>query len=79
MRAAAAQSKSAAVAQPLAAAILAPASPSTAKLSVVSVPDGADIEVDGSFVGNTPSDLQLLEGDHSISVKKRGSGIGSEK
>lgn len=72
MRAAAAQSKSAAVAQPLAAAILAPASPSTAKLSVVSVPDGADIEVDGSFVGNTPSDLQLLEGDHSISVKKAG-------
>ncbi len=42
------------------------------KLSVISVPDGADIEVDGSFVGNTPSDVQVLEGDHSVSVKKTG-------
>jgi hypothetical protein len=29
------------------------------KLSVLSVPDGADIEVDGSFVGNTPSELSV--------------------
>jgi hypothetical protein len=39
---------------------------------VVSVPDGADIEVDGSFVGNTPSDVQTTEGDHLVSVKKSG-------
>jgi hypothetical protein len=70
--AAAALSKSASVAQPLAAATSAPAALSTGKLSVVSVPDGADIEVDGSFVGNTPSDVQVLEGDHSVSVKKVG-------
>ncbi len=44
----------------------------TGKLSVISVPDGADIEVDGSFVGNTPSDVQVEEGDHTISVKKSG-------
>lgn len=68
---AAAQSKAAAAAQPTAAAA-APAAPSTAKLSVVSVPDGADIEVDGGFVGNTPSDVQVSEGDHSVSLRKSG-------
>lgn len=44
----------------------------TGKLSVVSTPDGADIEVDGTFVGNTPSDLQLGEGNHTVTVKKTG-------
>lgn len=44
----------------------------TAKLSVTSVPDGADIEVDGDFSGNTPSDLEVPEGEHSITVKKAG-------
>jgi len=44
----------------------------TGKLSLTSVPDGADIEVDGSFVGNTPSDVQVAEGAHSVSVKKAG-------
>lgn len=39
---------------------------------MTSIPDGADIEVDGNFVGNTPSDLQLSEGDHAITVKKPG-------
>ncbi len=42
------------------------------KLSVVSNPDGADIEVDGSFVGSAPSDFQLPEGDHTVTVKKSG-------
>jgi hypothetical protein len=46
--------------------------PATGKLSVASVPDGADIEIDGTFVGNTPSDLQVPEGDHVIAVKKPG-------
>jgi len=31
-------------------------------------PPGADIEVDGSFVGNTPSDVQVTEGDHTVVV-----------
>jgi hypothetical protein len=44
----------------------------TARLSIASVPDGADIEIDGSFAGNTPSDLQVPDGDHSIVVKKSG-------
>jgi len=33
-------------------------SPAAAKLQIDSTPPGADIEVDGSFVGNTPSDVQ---------------------
>jgi hypothetical protein len=44
----------------------------SAKLQIESTPPGADIEVDGSFVGNTPSDVQVAEGDHTIAVKKTG-------
>lgn len=43
---------------------------STAKLQIESTPPGADIDVDGSFVGNTPSDVQVAEGEHTVSVKK---------
>jgi hypothetical protein len=39
---------------------------------VASTPNGADIEVDGSFVGSTPSTIGVLGGDHVISVKKNG-------
>lgn len=49
-----------------------PAANPVGKLSIVSIPDGADIELDGSFVGNAPSDLQVPEGDHTIAVKKTG-------
>jgi hypothetical protein len=52
--------------------VSAPSAALTGKLSVSSVPDGADIEVDGSFVGNTPSDVQVVEGDHTVTVKKAG-------
>lgn len=44
----------------------------SAKLQLESDPPGADIEVDGSFVGNTPSDVQVAEGDHTVTVKKSG-------
>jgi hypothetical protein len=54
------------------AAVASAATASTAKLSVASVPGGADIEVDGTFSGNTPSDLEVPEGEHSITVKKPG-------
>ncbi len=46
--------------------------PVSAKLQLESDPPGADIEVDGSFVGNTPSDVQVAEGDHTVTVKKAG-------
>lgn len=44
----------------------------SAKLSVTSAPVGADIMVDGNFVGNTPSDVQVPEGEHTVVVKKSG-------
>jgi hypothetical protein len=47
-------------------------SPASAKLQIESSPPGADIEVDGSFVGSTPSDVQVAEGDHTVVVKKSG-------
>lgn len=47
-------------------------SSSSAKLQLGSEPTGADIEVDGSFVGNTPSDVQITEGEHMVVVKKAG-------
>jgi hypothetical protein len=44
----------------------------TGKLQIASKPQGADIEVDGSFVGNTPATLTLPVGEHVIAVKKVG-------
>jgi hypothetical protein len=46
--------------------------PAQARLSVTSIPDGADIEIDGSFMGNAPSSLQLQPGDHKVLVSKSG-------
>ena len=46
--------------------------PSTARFSIASDPAGADIEIDGSFVGNTPSDLEVPSGECSVVVKKSG-------
>jgi hypothetical protein len=39
---------------------------------VKSMPDGADITVDGKYMGSTPSSLRLAAGDHSVSVEKSG-------
>jgi hypothetical protein len=41
-------------------------------VTVNSTPDGADVTVDGTFVGSTPSTLRLAPGDHSVSVEKSG-------
>jgi hypothetical protein len=41
-------------------------------VSVASAPDGADITVDGRFVGSTPSRLELTLGDHAIRIEKSG-------
>jgi hypothetical protein len=49
----------------------APAS-SMASVSVESNVSGADIEVDGNFVGNTPSKVEVTPGSHAITVKKKG-------
>lgn len=42
------------------------------RLSVISFPAGGDIEVDGKFMGNTPSTLSLPVGEHQIVVRKSG-------
>jgi hypothetical protein len=42
------------------------------KISVFSTPEGADIEIDGSFVGNTPSVVELAPGEHVVIVTKSG-------
>ena len=41
-------------------------------ISIDSTPTGADIEIDGAFVGNTPSTITVAPGFHQIAVKKKG-------
>lgn len=43
-----------------------------ARLAVASQPEGADIEIDGSFVGSTPSTIELQAGEHTAVVHKKG-------
>jgi PEGA domain len=42
-----------------------------ASITVESSVLGADIEVDGNFVGSTPSKVDVTPGSHAISVKKK--------
>lgn len=46
--------------------------PVQASLIIESNPAGADIEVDGNFVGNTPSTMSLASGSHDVTIKKKG-------
>ena len=43
-----------------------------ATVSITSTPPGADVEVDGKFVGNTPSSVTITAGDHAIKITKKG-------
>jgi general secretion pathway protein A len=43
-----------------------------ASLTISGVPAGADIEIDGAFVGNTPSTVSVVPGTHRITVMKNG-------
>lgn len=45
---------------------------SVAKVMVSSEPSGADIYVDGTFMGNTPSLVQLAAGSHSVRIEAKG-------
>lgn len=65
--------------QPAAAQSVAPANStsvsqnaSDASIEITSTPSGADIELDGNFVGNTPSTIGASLGVHTISIKKNG-------
>ena len=42
------------------------------KIEVASTPANADIMLDGSFVGNTPSEIDVTPGDHTLTVSKSG-------
>jgi hypothetical protein len=65
-----AQQPGAAAAPVFAKAAVAPSG--EAQVQVTSAPDGADIEIDGIFVGDTPSVLGVASGQHDIAVKKNG-------
>ena len=41
-------------------------------VAISSTPPGAEIEVDGKFVGNTPSSVTVSTGDHTIKIAKKG-------
>jgi PEGA domain len=43
-----------------------------AKISVNSTPGGADIEINGEFVGNTPSVIEVGSGKNEVKVTKKG-------
>jgi hypothetical protein len=45
---------------------------SQVSIGIDSTPPGADIEIDGGFVGNTPSTITVNPGIHQIAVKKKG-------
>lgn len=44
----------------------------TGSVLIESEPPGADIYIDGKFVGQTPSTIKLPSGQHNIEVKSRG-------
>jgi hypothetical protein len=41
-------------------------------LDISSNPAGADIELDGSFIGSTPSSVTISAGDHTAKITKKG-------
>jgi hypothetical protein len=49
------------------------------ELVLTSLPDGADVEVDGAFVGSAPATLQLPAGDHTIRGSRKGFAVYEKK
>lgn len=47
-------------------------SPGYSQLQVSSTPPGAEISIDGNFVGDTPSELTVAVGPHTITISKHG-------
>ena len=54
------------------AAASAQGNPTNAQLEITSNPSGAEISVDGNFVGDTPSELAVAAGVHTITISKHG-------
>jgi hypothetical protein len=72
LRAAAAKQAAPTVAANVAAPAASGAPTTAPKVTIASTPEGADIEIDGSFVGNTPSTVDVAAGEHQVLVKKSG-------
>jgi hypothetical protein len=45
---------------------------SMAEIEIASTPAGAEIQLDGSFIGSTPSTIDVAAGDHTIAINKHG-------
>jgi hypothetical protein len=52
---------------------------STAQIEIASVPPGSDIEVDGKFIGSTPSSVKLPVGEHIVKLSKNGFAVWERK
>lgn len=48
------------------------AASTTTLVAISSNPSGADIEIDGNFIGTTPSSNTVLAGEHQIKITKKG-------
>ena len=46
--------------------------PVSTEIAFTSTPDGAEIELDGRFMGNTPSTIGVPGGEHTVRISKRG-------
>jgi hypothetical protein len=61
-----------AIQSPPTTAVAEAAAPGEAMAEISSDPSGADIEIDGNFVGSTPSSLGIATGGHTLRVLKQG-------
>jgi len=46
--------------------------PAQATMRIESTPSGADIELDGAFAGDTPSEVGIAAGEHTVRITKPG-------
>jgi hypothetical protein len=53
-------------------AVASQSTPTNARLEITSNPSGGEISVDGNFVGDTPSELAVAAGVHTIVISKHG-------
>lgn len=53
-------------------AVASQSNPASARLEITSNPSGGEISVDGNFVGDTPSEVSVAAGVHTISISKHG-------
>jgi hypothetical protein len=59
--------------------VMGPTNSELSSISVKSDPEGAEITIDGKFVGSSPSTLALMPGDYTISISKSGHALWERK